>query len=129
MPRKQIPHHPVLATLTAENLPGKPQPEAVVKLSGYVGPASGPGLVRLYTALDDLSYYLEFEEDAVVHTMNTPGLEMPDEACSLWIKASSPVRGIREYPRAGLLIADLKNSMVPAGSPGDGAAGLSQTVP
>jgi hypothetical protein len=117
-----IAYHSVLAALTANSVPGNPQPEPVVKLSGYVGPASQQGLVRLYTALEDLSHYLEFDEDAVVHNEDTPGNEMSDNASSLWVKASTPVRWIREYASAGILVASVKNSIMPM----SGAGGATQ---
>ena len=122
MSGNRIANHPVLAALTANSVPGNPQPEPVVKLSGYVGPASRQGLVRLYTALEDLSHYLEFDEDAVVQRGDTPGNEMPDNACSLWVKANTPVRWIREYASAGILVASIKNSIMPV----SGASSASQ---
>jgi hypothetical protein len=120
MSGNRIAYHPVLAVLTADSVPGSPQPEAVVKLSGYVGPASQQGLVRIYTALEDLSHYLEFDEEAVVHTEDTPGAEMSDNASSLWVKASTPVRWIREYASAGILVASIKNTMMPVSGAGGG---------
>jgi hypothetical protein len=101
--------------------PGDPQPEPVCKLSGYVGPASQPGLVRLYTALDDLSHYLEFDSSAVVQTMDTPDHEMSDGARSLFVRASTHIRWIREFPTAQHLFSHVKSTS--QGSTGSSAAG------
>jgi hypothetical protein len=118
MSAPQIPHHPVLAALTANSRSGSPQPESITKLSGYVGPASQEGLVRLYTALDDLSHYLEFDGNAVVQTTETPDTEMSHNARTLWVKASTPVRWIREYPSAHTLVSSVARGMSQAGIPG-----------
>jgi hypothetical protein len=117
-----VPFHPVLAALTKDSPPGNPQPQTVVKLSGFVGPASQNGLIRIYSSLSDLSHYLELESDAVVHTTATPATEVADNACSLWVKAGAPVRWTREYYNAGALVTSIASSMAPAASTTGGSA-------
>jgi hypothetical protein len=121
MSATKIQYHPVLASVTASNRPGSPEPEPVLKLSGYVGPASAQGLVRLYTALDDVSHYLEFDGAGVVHTADTPDSEMPDNACSLWVKAGTQVRWSREFPNVVALFAYIKSIMTPPSGTGGSA--------
>lgn len=100
-----IPVHPVLAEVS----PDRPAAtEASVKLDGYVGPASRDGVVRLYSSLTNLSHYVEFAEDDVVQTRDTPANVLPDEGTTIWIRARAPVQWIREYPTASAFAAGVK---------------------
>jgi hypothetical protein len=114
-PKKpEIPLHPLIASSAQ---PGQP-PQPSVKFSGYVGTPSGPGKVRLYSTLDDLSHYLEFDEAAVVQTAPTPELLLPDNALSIWVDAGTPIRWVREYSKASDFANMIANTMVQAGSAG-----------
>jgi hypothetical protein len=107
-----FPVHPLIAKLTEGNTEPKALPsEAPVKLSGYIGPASQSGMVRLYSTLRSLSHYIEFPENAVVHTRQTPETVLPDGATSLWLRKDTPVRWTREYPTASALAASITNSI------------------
>jgi hypothetical protein len=107
MPDQQLPYHPLLASLAKDTTLGNPGPESAIKFSGYVGPASQDGLVRLYVTLNDLSHYIEFERNAVVQTSDTPESILPDKAVTIWVKGSTRVRGIREYASATALYASI----------------------
>ncbi|MDH6246089.1 hypothetical protein M2432_003745 [Mycobacterium sp. OTB74] len=104
----KVPVHPVLAKLAEGGTPPASPPQAPVKLSGYVGPASQPGLVRLYSAIGG-SHYAEFPEDAVIHTASTPETVMPDGATTLWIRNDTPVRFIKEFSTASALVTAVTN--------------------
>jgi hypothetical protein len=107
MAAQKIPYHPVLAAVE----PGSGKSAGLVKLSGYVGPASASHLTRLYASLEDLSLYLEFETEAVVQTTDTPGSELPYKAQTLWVTARTGIRWIREYPSASQLVASIASSL------------------
>jgi hypothetical protein len=102
-PRKQLPVHPLIASLAPEGQSAVPS----VKLSGYLGPPSQAGKARLYSTLDDLSHYLEFDQDAVVQTGEAAESELPNNGHYVWVKASAPVRWIHEYPSASSFAADI----------------------
>jgi hypothetical protein len=96
-----IPVHPLIAKLTEGDAePQVLQVKAPVKLSGYIGPASQSGMVRLYSTLSGLSHYVEFPKAAVVHTASTPETVLPDGAMTVWIRKDTPVRLTREYTTA-----------------------------
>jgi hypothetical protein len=114
-----MPVHPLIAKLTEGGVgPGASSPQAPAKLSGYIGPASQPGMVRLYSSLRDLSHYLEFPQGAVVHTAEAPESLLPDGAVSVWIKPDTPFRWTREYPHASALTTALFNVLRQFASPG-----------
>jgi hypothetical protein len=94
----QIPIHPALANLSQ----GNQQPESTVRLGGYVGSASQSGVVRLYSALDDLTHYLEFDQSSVVQTAPAAETELPGQGLWIWVKASAPMRWTREYDATSL---------------------------
>ena len=120
---ESTPVHPLIAKLTEGSAePGAPSPQAPFKLSGYIGPASQSGMVRLYSTLRDLSHYLEFPNEAVVHTAQTPESLLPDGATSLWIKADTPVRWIREYPNTSALTTSIVNVLRRSARPGSFAS-------
>ena len=106
-----IPVHPLIAKLTESAAEPGASPEAPVKLSGYVGPASQSGMVRLYPTLSGLSHYFEFPEDAVVHTAEAPETVLPNGATSVWVRASAPVRWTREYPNASGMETSIADSI------------------
>lgn len=115
--KPQLPVHPLLANLA----PSLRSPEPTVKLTGYVGPASRVGQVRLYHSLEDLSHYIEFDETAVVHTVPVSESGETNKGVSVWIKASTPVRWIREYRNAKSLvlkIARMASGVGVSGPPG-----------
>lgn len=95
-PTPQIPVHPALAKIAQDGQPA----ESTIRFGGYVGPASQSGQVRLYTALEDLSHYLEFDATSVVQTADAAETELPGQGIWIWLKSSSPVRWTREYPSA-----------------------------
>jgi hypothetical protein len=105
--KPQLQVHPLIASLTQTGQ----QPEPAVKFAGYVGPSSQPGKVRLYSTLDDLSHYLEFDESAVMQTAPAPQDLLPDNAVSVWVKGSTSVRWIREYPTASGFASTIANSL------------------
>lgn len=88
--KPQVPVHPHLAK-------SGQTPESIVKLSGYVGPASREGQIRLYSSLEDLSHYIEFDEGAVVDTEPAPEAIAPNKGVTLWVKESASIRWICEY--------------------------------
>jgi hypothetical protein len=110
-PKKpRIPLHPLL-----ENAAQLGQtPESAVRFAGYVGPASKEGHVRLYSSLEDLSHYLEFEENCVLHTDKATDNIAPNNGLFIWVKASCPIRWTCEYKNARNLAAKIAK-MGPAG--------------
>jgi hypothetical protein len=97
VPKKtQYPVHPLLENLK----PLGPPPDSPVELSGYIGPASGPGKVRLYHSLQDLSHYIEFDESSVMFTAPAPKNIAPNNGLTVWVQASTPIRWTREYKSA-----------------------------
>lgn len=105
MTDQQIPLHPLLAHLTHEGTVGAP--ETPVKFSGYVGRASQEGLVRLYSTLDDLSYYLEFDHGAIVQTADAPESILPNQAVTIWVKPRTHMRWIHEYSTATAVLESI----------------------
>ena len=101
--KPQIPVHPVLANLTQSGQ----QPEPTVKFSGYAGPPSRAGQVRLYHSLENLSHYIEFDESCVVQRQPASEAVTPDKGLSVWVKASALVRWTREYKNAQSLVAKI----------------------
>jgi hypothetical protein len=117
--KSQLETHPLLAAIVQKNNQGV----ATTKFAGYVGQAQ-PGSVRFYSSLDDLSHYMEFDEGAVVHSEAAPETVLPNGAVSVWIKADTPVRWIREYSSASEFANMLLNSLSQsAGGPGSANAG------
>jgi hypothetical protein len=106
--KPQIPVHPMIANLTQG---GKQPAEATIRFAGYVGPPSQVGMVRLYSTLSDLSHYIEFDQSAVVQTAQAPDSLIPDNGLCVWVKASTPVRWVREYQNAGDLATAIANSL------------------
>ena len=88
----QLPVHPLIANQAQ----GGQQPEPTVKFAGYVGQASQQGLVRLYSSLDDLSQYAEFDAGSVVQTADAPESLLPNNGMLVFVTASNPVRWITE---------------------------------
>jgi hypothetical protein len=102
MPRQnkpQLPVHPLIAGLEE----GREQFESMIKFAGYIGQSGKPGQVRLYSSLDNLSHYLEFDEEAVVQTAPASESVLPNNAVVIFLKANTPVRWIREYSTAKAL--------------------------
>jgi hypothetical protein len=72
----------------------------VVMLAGYAGEASEPGKVRLYLSLSDLSVYLEFAEDAILHVR-----ELKWGGVVVWIGAHESVTGVRTLRGSARVVA------------------------
>lgn len=113
--KQQIPVHPMIANLTGG---GKQPPEATIRFAGYVGPPSQAGLVRIYSTLSDLTHYIEFDQNAVVQTAQAPDSLIPDNGLCVWVRASTPVRWVREYQKASDLSAAIENSLSQSNSSG-----------
>jgi hypothetical protein len=109
MAGQQIPIHPLLEHLTQDSATGTA--ETPVKLSGYVGRASREGLVRLYSTLEDLSHYLEFDQAGIVQTADTPESILPNQAVTIWVKPRTPICWVREYSTATALVASILTSL------------------
>lgn len=109
--KPQISVHPVLS-----NLQGQP-PDSPVELSGYVGPASGDGKIRLYHSLQDLTHYIEFDANSVVHTAPASSDIAPNNGLTLWVKSDTPIRWSCEYKTAQDLFDKVSStpSMQPPG--------------
>jgi len=103
----RLPVHPLIASLKL----GGSQPESAIKLAGYVGVSSQAGRLRLYSTLDDLSHYVEFDENAVVRTAPAPESLLPDNGVLVWVKSSTPVRYVREYRSASGLTQDIEGNL------------------
>jgi hypothetical protein len=94
--KRQLPIHPLIADLTAES----DDALAPVMFAGYVGDAGKTGRVRLYLTLKDLSQYIEFDEESILHATSTHAASAPaaaplQDATFLWLRARSPVRAVR----------------------------------
>jgi hypothetical protein len=107
-----VPLHPLLAGL----IPSDEPTESPVELAGYVGPSSGPGKVRLYNSLQDLSHYLEFDETSVMFTAPASSDIAPNNGLTVWVKASTPIRWTREYRNANRLVAQIASMAQGSGS-------------
>jgi hypothetical protein len=94
--KTQLSVHPLLANLTGSGAPAG----STVVLHGYVGPASRAGQVRLYSSLEDLSHYIEFDESCVLHTSPASESVAPNNGVSVWVKSSTPIRWTRDYKNA-----------------------------
>jgi hypothetical protein len=104
----QLPVHPLIAGLVPEE--GQPA-EATIKLSGYAGPPGQAGKVRLYSSLNDLTHYLEFDQNALVHTAAASESELPNQGHHVWVRASAPVRWVHEYPTASSFAGDIARNV------------------
>jgi hypothetical protein len=89
-PNLQI--HPILANLNPS--------DSVIELSGYIGPASSGGRVRLYHSLHDLSHYIEFDKAQVLSSSPASKNIAPNNGVTLWVKSSAPVHWVREFRTA-----------------------------
>jgi hypothetical protein len=79
--------HPLVAALARA---GVDQRDAVV-LVGCVGEAAPEGRVRLYLSLSDLSMYVEFDEDAILHSH-----ELGESGVTtVWVDARTSVTAVR----------------------------------
>lgn len=107
-----VPLHPLLAGL----IPSDQPTESPVELAGYVGPSSGPGKMRLYHSLQDLSHYLEFDETSVMFTAPASSEIAPNNGLTVWVKASTPIRWTREYKNANRLVAQIVSMAQGSGS-------------
>ena|ERR1700730_1328756 len=110
MPAPKQPHlpiHPLVATL----VPGGQPAESAIKLAGYAGPPSEAGKIRLYSSLDDLSHYVEFDENALVHAAEAPESRLPSKGHDVWIKANAPVRWVHEYTTASDFHDDIARNL------------------
>jgi hypothetical protein len=105
--RLQLPVHPLVAGLVQAGQPAA----SAVKLTGYVGPPSQAGKVRLYSSLDDLVHYLEFDEDAVLHTAEASENELPNPGHHVWVKPTAPVRWVHEYQAASDFFDDIAKNV------------------
>jgi len=88
--------HPLLAHLADSGQ----QSDQTIVLSGYVGPASGTGQVRLYSSLEDLSHFIEFDEGSVVFVAPAAKSVAPHKGVTVWLKSSAPIRWTRDYKNA-----------------------------
>lgn len=89
-PNLQI--HPILANLDPS--------DSVIELSGYIGPASSAGRVRLYHSLHDLSHYIEFDKGQVLSSSPASKSIAPNDGVTLWVKSSAPINWVREFKTA-----------------------------
>jgi hypothetical protein len=103
----QLPVHPLVAGLVQDGQPAA----SAVKLSGYAGPPSQAGKVRLYSSLNDLIHYLEFDEDAVLQTAEASENELPNQGCHVWVKPTAPVRWVHEYQSARDFVDDIAKNV------------------
>jgi hypothetical protein len=115
----QIPIHPLLAD---GGQSGK-LPPASIQFAGYVGKASQPGMVRLYSTLTDLSHYLEFDEKAVVQSADAAESVLPNKGVLIWVDAGSPIRWVREYQSAKSLAASIAKNLRQGGGQGGSQGG------
>lgn len=83
--------HPFIARLHREGAGHEP----LVKLAGYVGVPGQPGKVRLHFSIEDLTQYVELDEEAVVLTAEAPETVLPRGGMFLWVKASARVHAVR----------------------------------
>jgi hypothetical protein len=99
-PNKQkLQVHPLIAGLKQDD----ERPQSVIRFAGYVGQSAKEGVVRLYSSLDDLSHYLEFDEKAVLESAPASESVLPHNAVCIFLSANAPVRWVREYPNARAL--------------------------
>jgi hypothetical protein len=105
--KPRLPVHPLIASLQL----GGSQPESAVKFAGYVGASGQPGKLRIYSTLDDLSHYVEFDENAVVRTAPAPESLLPDDGVLVWVKSTTPVRYVREYRSASGLMQAIESNL------------------
>jgi hypothetical protein len=101
-----LPVHPLIATVVQAG-----QSERPLKLTGYLGPPDQAGKVRLYSTLDDLSHYVELDENAVVQTVEASETELTNKGQHVWVKESAPVRWVHEYPTASSFTADIARNL------------------
>jgi hypothetical protein len=106
--------HPVIAGLKHDH----ERPQSVVRFAGYVGQSGREGVVRLYSSLDDLSHYLEFDEKAVLESAPAAESLLPNNGVCIFLGADTPVRWIREYPSARALRRSLMRRLQSSGAGG-----------
>ena len=104
--KPQLPVHPLIATLVQAG-----QPERPIKLTGYLGPPDQAGKIRLYSTLDDLSHYLELDENAVVQTAEASEIELTNKGHYVWVRESAHIRWVHEYPTASSFVADIAENL------------------
>jgi hypothetical protein len=105
--KAKLPVHPLIASLKHSDEPAK----APVKFTGYIGVPGKVGMLRLYSSLDDLSHYVEFDEGAVLQTAAAPENVLPDNAVHVWVDPTTPVRYVREYSSARRLLRAIQGNM------------------
>jgi hypothetical protein len=115
----QIPVHPLLANAGQAGQ----QAATPIQFAGYVGKASQPGMVRLYSTLTDLSHYLEFDEKAVVQSADAAESVLPNNGVLIWVDAGTPIRWVREYQSAKSLAASIANNLRQGGGQGGSQGG------
>jgi hypothetical protein len=79
----------------------------LTRCMGYVGPSSGPGIVRLYFRLTDFSQYIEFKESAVVRTSRAPKSMLPSGGVFIWVKANTPIHAVRSMTMEARTLASV----------------------
>jgi hypothetical protein len=104
----KIPVHPAISRLTGDKTPREP----AIRFGGYVGAGTQPGQVRIYSDLNDLSHYLEFDEASVVHTTEAAETEFQGKGTWIWVRANSPVRWVREFQTASNAYGHLRTQVL-----------------
>jgi len=102
-----LPVHPLIENLVEPGQPAQP----AVKLSGYVGPAGQAGKVRLYSSLEDLSHYVEFDHSGIAQTAPAPESQTPGKGVDVWVKADTAVRWVHEYANANEFHDDIAKNI------------------
>jgi hypothetical protein len=77
--------HPLLKKLGVEGAAN------AISLTGYVGPASHDGNLRLYSSLEDLSNSVEVRREDVLHSAPTPESVLPYGGTIIWLKKDAQV--------------------------------------
>jgi hypothetical protein len=94
--------NPAIAALT-----GGEDIDSAVRCRGYLGDSGRAGFARLYFSLNDLSKYIEFREEAVLHVHEVPENVMAGGAVSIWLKSSIEVRAVRTRTMQARLLAKI----------------------
>jgi len=107
----QLAVHPLLSNLSGY------APDSPVELSGYLGPSSGDGKVRLHHSLQDLSHYIEFDESSVMRSGPAPNHVAPNDGVTVWISPNAPVRWSREYKNVKHLVNKIAGMILGGSQP------------
>jgi hypothetical protein len=102
---------------------------AATTFSGWVGEASADGMTRLYLNINDLSYYIEFENGDLVHSTDVAESVLPCGAIAIWLKADARVRLTRSVRTSASQINRFLTSVAGSGSFAAGVPGTSMTSP